>query len=104
MVLARAEMHSGLSPSFNIGEYDMEKQNSAVPSQTNMEYLTVKSFVSRFPYIPEPTIRWQIYRSKQLGLSSAFLRPFGQRKILINVDEYFRLMLEKHEEASGSNG
>jgi hypothetical protein len=82
----------------------MENKYDVASYEIGKELISVKKFVNKFPYIPESTIRWQIHRSKQLGLCSVFIRPFGQRKILIHVEGYFRLMLEKHEEVVSRNG
>lgn len=58
-------------------------------------YLEVKDFCREFSFIKETTLRWQIYSKDSLGISDVFVRPFGQRKILVDVEKYFALMSEK---------
>lgn len=57
-------------------------------------YLGVKDFCRKFPFIKETTLRWQIYTKASLGISEAFIKPFGQRKVLVDVQKYFQLMRE----------
>lgn len=64
---------------------------------------TTRDF-SKLSGIPESTIRWQIKKARELGLLSAFIRPFGQRKVLISAQEYFRIMQETHSEAVQEDG
>lgn len=88
---------------FDLKDPEKKQQLLAALEFLKGEFVTVKGFLKSFSYIPESTLRWQIHRAKALGLSSAFIRPFGQRKILISVGEYFRVMLEKHEQAVGGD-
>jgi len=55
----------------------------------------VKEFCEKFPFIKETTLRWQIHQKEVLGVSEAFIKPFGQRKILVDVRQYFKKMREK---------
>jgi hypothetical protein len=54
----------------------------------------VKEFCKTFPFIKETTIRWQIHTKAALGISDVFIKPFGQRMVLVDVKLYFQLMRE----------
>lgn len=79
----------------------MIQQDKKTDQQLNLQ--TVKEFVDTHSFVSESMLRWQIYKSADLGLSKAFVRPFGQRRVLVDPCEYFRVMMEKHEKNSSSN-
>ncbi len=77
-----------------VNEIDTGK-NKDVMFQVHVPvYLGVKEFCQRFSFIKETTIRWQIHSRDTLGISEVFIKPFGQRKVLIDVSRYFQLMKE----------
>jgi hypothetical protein len=57
-------------------------------------YMGVKDFCKKFPFIKETTLRWQIHTKAALGISDVFIKPFGQRMVLVDVQRYFQLMRE----------
>ncbi len=46
-------------------------------------YMGVKEFCKKFPFIKETTLRWQIHTKAALGISDVFIKPFGQRMVLV---------------------
>jgi len=78
-----------------VNEVDMGKNNDAMLQVHVPVYLGVKEFCQRFSFIKETTIRWQIHSRNTLGISEVFIKPFGQRKVLIDVSRYFQLMKEQ---------
>lgn len=70
-------------------------QDQGVKAQIEIPvYLGVKEFCEKFPFIKETTLRWQIHTKAALGISDVFIKPFGQRKVLVDVERYFQLMRE----------
>ena len=68
-------------------------QNQDVKTQIEVPvYMGVKDFCKKFPFIKETTLRWQIYTKAALGISDVFIKPFGQRMVLVDVQRYFQLM------------
>lgn len=70
-------------------------QDQAIKTQIEVPvYLGVKEFCKKFPFIKETTLRWQIHTKAALGISDVFIKPFGQRMVLVDVQRYFQLMRE----------
>ena len=70
-------------------------QDKGVKAQIEVPvYMGVKEFCKKFTFIKETTLRWQIYTKAALGISDVFIKPFGQRKVLVDVERYFQLMRE----------
>jgi hypothetical protein len=70
-------------------------QDQTIKTQIEVPvYLGVKEFCEKFPFIKETTLRWQIHTKAALGISDVFIKPFGQRMILVDVKRYFQLMRE----------
>lgn len=70
-------------------------QDQGVKTQIEVPvYLGVKEFCKKFPFIKETTLRWQIHTKVTLGISDVFIKPFGQRIVLVDVQRYFQLMRE----------
>lgn len=79
----------------------MSISQPAVEKEEGMEgkiriplYMGVKEFCKKYPFIKETTLRWQIHTRDALGIAEVFIRPFGQRMVLIDVERYFQLMKE----------
>ena len=70
-------------------------QDKGVKAQIEVPvYMGVKEFCKKFPFIKETTLRWQIHTKAALGISDVFIKPFGQRMVLVDVKRYFQLMRE----------
>ena len=70
-------------------------QDQGVRAQIEVPiYMGVKEFCKNFPFIKETTLRWQIHTKASLGISDVFIKPFGQRMVLVDVQRYFQLMRE----------
>ena len=70
-------------------------QDKGVKAQIEVPmYMGVKDFCKKFPFIKETTLRWQIHTKATLGISDVFIKPFGQRMVLVDVQRYFQLMRE----------
>lgn len=54
-------------------------------------FLSVKDFCQKFPFVKEAALRWQICSREDLEV---FVKPFGQRRVLIDGGHYFELMKE----------
>jgi hypothetical protein len=77
-----------------------EKVDLSEEGKVNYETLmSKKEFLRKFPFIRKTTLNWQIYRAEDLGLSSAFIRPFNQRMILISPEAYFGVMMKQHDQS-----
>lgn len=62
--------------------------------EENQRILTIKQFVSRYPWPSESALRAIIQKSSETGFDSAFMRY--RRRVLINVGEFFSC-LERHQ-------
>lgn len=62
-------------------------------------YMGVKEFVEAFSSVTEKSLRWQIHKKKEFGLDDVFIRPFGQKRILVDVEKYFEKMREEGKES-----
>ncbi|PIS01136.1 MAG: hypothetical protein COT84_03980 [Chlamydiae bacterium CG10_big_fil_rev_8_21_14_0_10_35_9] len=78
----------------SVSQKAIEKEGS-IDGQVKVPlYMGVKEFCKKYPFIKETTLRWQIHTRDSLGIAEVFIRPFGQRMVLIDVERYFLLMKE----------
>ena len=81
-----------------------EKIDLSEEGKVNFEtLLSKKEFLKKYSSIKKTTLNWQIYQAEALGLSSAFIRPFNQRMILISPEVYFCVMMKKHDQSVKEN-
>ena len=78
----------------------MQKSPEQDGSQGNRgPLLTVRQFVSQYPWPSESALRAYILRAQELGIESAFVR--FKRRVLVRPDTFFSLISQKDPHKGG---
>ncbi len=65
-------------------------------AETKGSLMTVRQFCERFPAFTEGSLRWLLFHRESNGLNAAVYRV-GKRKLIIDIDAFFRWLEEHHE-------
>lgn len=81
-------------------EADATNKN-ALENVQSQQLLTIKQFCSAFPWPSESAMRSYVYRAKDLGLDSAFVK--FQKRVLVKPYIFFALIqqMESHSKKGG---
>lgn len=75
----------------------METQNKLdTPAPAKRHLVTVRQFCEQFPAFTEGSLRWLLFHRESNGIGMAVYRV-GKRKLVIDVDAFFRWLDEHHE-------
>ena len=61
---------------------------------TNDEYLTIRQFCEKYPFLKESQLRWIIF-NKHENHAGNFLRLLGRRRLLIHCPSFFKWLDER---------
>lgn len=71
-------------------DHEADSTNKIALAQKSQKLLTIKQFCLAFPWPSESAMRSYVYRAKDLGLDSAFVK--FQKRVLVKPDIFFALI------------